>query len=403
MLNVKRIRKDFPILQKKIKGRPIVYFDNACMSLRPRQVIDAVECYYKNYPACVGRSSHTLGRWVTERYQEARKIISKFIGAKEKEIIFTRNTTEGINLVANSLGLKKGDVVLTSDREHNSNLLPWQLLAKRVGIKHRIVSSNEDMTFDIHRFENCMSKKVKLVSMVYTSNLDGYTLPVKEIIDIAHDYGSLVLLDGAQAVPHKKINVKKLDVDFLAFSGHKMLGPSGTGVLYGKYHLLEELEPFIVGGDTVRSSTYDSCEFLEPPERFEGGLQNYAGMIGLAEACKYLERVGLDKIEKHEKMLNEIITEGIAGIKGLSIIGPPSPELRSGIVSFTVDGMNPHDIALLLDELANVMIRSGQHCVHSWFNAHKIEGSARASLYLYNTKEEAKIFINTLKKIISLR
>jgi cysteine desulfurase/selenocysteine lyase len=239
--------------------------------------------------------------------------------------------------------------------------------------------------------------------MVHTSNLDGYTSPVEEIIKIAHDNGSLVLLDGAQSVPHKEISVKKLDVDFLAFSGHKMLGPSGTGVLYGKYHLLEELDSFIVGGDTVENSTYTEHKLLKPPEKFEGGLQNYAGSIGLAEAARYLEKVGRKDIEKHEVELNEIITKEMLELDGITILGPQSAESRGGIISFTVDSMGYHDVALMLNEMANVMIRSGQHCVHSWFNAHNIKGSARVSLYLYNTKEEALTFIENLKNIVKLK
>jgi len=402
-MNVEKIRKDFPILEKKFKGKPIIYFDNACMSLRPHQVIEKMNEYYEEYSACAGRSVHKFGTRVTEEYEKARDMIAKHIGAKKpQEIVFTRNTTEGLNLVAKSLNLNKNDVVITSDREHNSNLIPWQML-KNKGVVHKIVYSNADMTFNLENLKKMLNKQVKLVSIVHTSNLDGYTLPVKEIIKLAHDNGSLVMLDAAQSMPHKKIDVRKLDVDFLAFSGHKMLGPSGTGVLYGKYDLLEEMNVFLVGGDTIQNTTYDSHEFLKPPEKFEAGLQNYAGMIGLAEATRYLDKIGKDNIEKHEIELNKIITNGIADIKGLKIIGPEQPELRSGIISFNIEGINHHDIAIMLDDIANIMIRSGQHCVHSWFNAHKIEGSARASLYLYNTKEEAEMFIHNLKEIAKLK
>jgi cysteine desulfurase/selenocysteine lyase len=258
------------------------------------------------------------------------------------------------------------------------------------------------MTFDLKEFEK-MIKGVKLVSMVHSSNLDGYTTPAEEIIKIAHENDALVMLDGAQSAPHKLVDVKKLDVDFFAFSGHKMLGPSGTGVLYGKYDLLKELNPFIVGGDTVQSSTYDSCVFLNPPEKFEAGLQNYAGSIGLAAAAKYLMDVGKENIQKHEKELNKFITEELNKIDGISIIGPESSDLRGGIISFNIEGLKYHDIALMLNERANIMVRSGQHCVHSWFNAHKISGSVRASLYLYNTMEEAHAFIDNIKEIIKLR
>jgi cysteine desulfurase/selenocysteine lyase len=258
------------------------------------------------------------------------------------------------------------------------------------------------MTFDIDSFEEIV-KGAKIVSFVHCSNLDGYTTPAEEIIKIAHDNDALVILDGAQSAPHKPVNVKKLDVDFFAFSGHKMLGPSGVGSLYGKQHLLEELNPFMVGGDTVQKSTYDSCVFLKPPEKFEAGLQNYAGMVGFAAAAEYLDKIGKENIQKHEIELNKIVTQALENIEGSIIIGPPSPELRGGIISFNIEGIKYHDIAMMLDERANIMIRSGQHCAHSWYNAHGIEGSARVSLYIYNTKEEAKVFIDNLKEISKLR
>lgn len=400
-LNVNKIREDFPILKEKIKGKRIVYFDNACMTLKPKQVVEAMNEYYFKYPACAGRSAHKLGTIVTEKYENARKTVQRFIDAKKtEEIIFTRNTTEGLNLVMNSLGLKKGDVVLTTDKEHNSNLLPIQRLAKTLGIKHEIVYSNEDNTFNLENFKRQMSKKVKLVSMVHTSNVDGVTIPAKEIIKIAHDYGALVLLDGAQSVPHKEVNVKKLDVDFLAWSGHKMCGPTGTGALYGRFHLLEKLSPFLLGGDTVIDTTYTSYTPEKIPARFEAGLQNYAGAMGFGAACNYVRKIGRDNIEKHEHKLNKFATDKLTEFKEVKIIGPKDPRLRSGIISFIVEGVSVHDVSLMLDETANVMIRSGAHCVHSWFNAHKLAGSDRASLYLYNTEEEIEIFVNALRKVI---
>ncbi len=403
-MDVEKIRDDFPILKKKFNGRPIIYLDNACTTLKPRQVISSIVEYYEELGACAGRSVHKLGKRTTERYEKSRDTIAKFIGAKKSgEVVFTKNATEGLNLVMNSIGLKKGDVILTTDKEHNSTLLPIQLLSERIGIKHEIIFSKEDNTFDLEKFEVMMNKKVKLVSMVHTSNLDGYTIPAEKIIKIAHDFNALVMLDGAQSVPHKEINAKKLDADFLVFSGHKMLGPTGIGTLYGKYHILEELNPFLVGGDTVTNTTYDSHSLMKPPEKFEAGIQNYAGVIGLASAAEYLQKIGRKNIEKHEMGLNKAISSDISSMDGIRIIGPKNPELRGGIISFTVQGIGHHDVAIMLDELANVMVRSGQHCVHSWFNGHKIEGSVRVSLYLYNTKEETEIFIETLKQIMKLR
>ncbi|MBD3156185.1 MAG: aminotransferase class V-fold PLP-dependent enzyme, partial [Candidatus Aenigmarchaeota archaeon] len=321
--------------------------------------------------------------------------IAKFMGTDNpKEIIFTKNTTEGINLVANSINLKKDDIILTTDREHNSNLVPWQILSKTKGVIHKSVPSKDDYTFNLDKFQK-MVKGVKLVSMVHTSNIDGYTLPVKEIIKISHEEGSLVMLDSAQSVPHKKVNVKELDVDFLALSGHKMLGPSGMGILYGKYHLLEELKPFLVGGDTVKNTTYTTQNFLEPPEKFEAGLQNYAGIIGLGEAASYLMGVGRKSIEKHTSILTIKATKGISEIKNSKFIGVKDPKISPGIVSFSLEDLHPHDISMILDS-ENIMVRSGAHCVHSWFNKHKIQGSVRASFYLYNTKQEVERFIEVL-------
>jgi cysteine desulfurase/selenocysteine lyase len=400
---IERIRSDFPILKKGVGGKPIVYFDNACMSLRPRQVVQAMNEYYEEYPACAGRSIHKLGKKVTDKVVEARRTVAKFLGAKRAdEIIFTRNTTESINLVANSLKLNKGDAVVTSDREHNSNLLPWQLLSRRSGVEHKIAYSTDNMEFDLEKFDEMMNEKVKLVSVVHTSNLDGYTLPAGEIAKIAHEHNALVMLDGAQSAPHRPVDVRKLNADFFALSGHKMLGPSGIGVLYGKYELFEKMEPFMIGGDTVQNSTYESYTLLKPPEKFEAGLQNYAGSIGLAEAARYIEKVGKEKIEKHEHDLNKFISERLMQMEGASIIGPKQVEQRGGIISFNIEGLNFHDIAIMLDE-KNIMVRSGQHCVHSWFNAHKIPGCVRASLYLYNTQEEAEKFLDAMTEIARLR
>jgi cysteine desulfurase/selenocysteine lyase len=401
-MNVEKIRKDFPVLEKKINGKPIIYFDNACMSLRPKQVIEASDEYYFEYPGCAGRSAHEFGTKVTEKYAEARQEVAKFVGARKEEIVFTRNTTEGLNLVFNCLNLKKDDVIITTDKEHNSVLVPIQMLKGKKRIKHQIIFSKNNL-FDLQKFQDSMSKQVKLIAMAHSSNLDGTTIPEKEIIKISHDFGALVLLDAAQSIPHKEVKAKDIDVDFLAFSGHKMMGPSGTGVLFGKYDLLDEINTYNVGGDTVEFTTYDSHKFLKPPEKFEAGLQNYAGAIGLAEAARYIDKIGRKNIEKHEEELNKIITEGIRNIKGLRILGPENPELRGGVVPFVVERMNVHDVALMLNNIKNIMIRSGQHCVHSWFKANNLQGSDRVSLYLYNTSEEAEMFVRTLKEITKLR
>lgn len=399
-INYIDLKKDFSLLSNS----NLHYLDNACQTLRPRQVIEAMTKYYEEYPACGGRSMHRLAARVTKQCEEARQIIADFVGAKRKEeIVFTRNTTEGINLVANSLNLKPGEVVLTTDKEHNSNLIPWQMLVKKLGIIHVIVPSKLDNTFDLEAYIQLLEKhQVKLVSMAMTSNLDGVSIPADQVVKLAHQHKALVLFDGAQAVPHHSVNVSKLDVDFLVFSGHKMLGPSGIGVLYGKFHLLEELSPFLVGGDTVSSSTYTTQEFLPPPEKFEAGLQDYAGIIGLGEAVNYLNRVGLSAIEAQELELNAYLTEVISSIDGLKILGPEDPKARSGIVSFYIPGKDHHQIALMLDESAGFLVRSGQHCVHSWFAESQIPGTVRASFYFYNTVDEVKAFVQSLEKVVSI-
>jgi cysteine desulfurase / selenocysteine lyase len=400
-MDLEKVRQDFPMLEEKKRRRPVAYLDNACQTLRPRAVLEAMNRYYLENSACGGRSMHRLAAEVSRDCEAARAAVASFLNASRKEeIVFTRNTTEGINLVANSLELRDKDVVLISDKEHNSNLLPWQLLAKRRGIILRIIPSREDNTFDLEALDNLLDEKVKLVSLGFSSNLDGVTIPAAEIIRKAHLNGSLVLLDAAQTAPHRKIDLKELDVDFLALSGHKLLAPSGTGVLFGKYHLLQELPPFMVGGGTVVSSTFDGCEFLPPPEKFEAGLPDYAGIIGLGAAVKYLAGIGFEAIQRQDLLLNRFITEAIKEIPRLRLIGPADPAQRGGIVSLSLDGIDPHRVALMLDQMADVMVRSGQHCVHSWFNSHRLPGSLRASVYFYNTLAEAEAFVRSLQKIL---
>lgn len=383
-MNTDKIRKDFPILEKT------TYLDSACMSLKPIQVINKINEYYREYSGCAGRSAHKLSKKVDEEVYKTRKSIQKFIGAKsEKEIIFTRNTTESINLIARSLDIKK---VLISDREHNSNLLPWLLLHKN---KLKILRSKNNYEFDLERFKKEV-KGISLVSLVFTSNIDGYTMPVKEIIKVAHDNKALVLLDGAQAVPHKVVNVKKLDVDILAFSGHKMLGPTGTGILYAKEDILNKLKPFIIGGHTVTNSTYKSYEIESIPQRFEAGLQNYSGIIGLQGAVKYLSNIGLKNIEEHESSLKIYLVDELKNMDKVEFVGNMN---NSGVLGFNVKGMNCHDVAIILDQFG-IALRSGAHCCHSWFNAHNLDGSVRGSLYLYNNLEDCRKFVEGLKKIV---
>ncbi|VVB73524.1 Cysteine desulfurase [uncultured archaeon] len=394
-IDSRKVRMDFPVLGKSISGKPIVYFDNACQSLRPKQVVDKIDQYYLEFPACGGRSGHSLGRRVDEEVKKSRKTLAKFFNARENEIIFTKNTTESINLIAYGMRWKAGDSVLISDKEHNSNLIPWQQL------KEKGVRLLRFRFGDIDDFESKLDRSVRLVSFVHTSNLDGTIQPAEKMAKIAHDNKSPVLLDAAQSAPHKQLDMRKLGVDFMACSGHKMLGPSGTGLLYAKAGSMDDMRPFMTGGETVTDSTYDSATFEKIPNRYEAGLQHYAGIIGFGAAVEYLGKVGMKNVSEHEMKLNSLITEEIGSEVGL--LGPMDAKERSGIFSFNVRGMNYHEVAVLLDKTANVMIRSGMHCVHSWFHANNLDGSARASLYFYNTEEECGIFVDSIRRIAKLR
>lgn len=395
--NVEKIRKDFPILDQKL-----IYFDNACMSLRPKQVVEKMNDYYFKYGVCGGRSGHRLSKDTELEVDKARREVQKFIGAgSSEEIIFCRNATEGINLVANGIDWKEGDEVIVTDKEHNSNLIPW-LRLKEKGVVVRVCKSREDNTFDLNAFESCFSKRTRLVSVVHVSNLDGVENPVYEIVKVAHSHGVKVLVDGAQSASHKEVNVKKMGADFFVFSGHKMLGPTGTGVLYGKKDLLNRLSQFIVGGQTVLDSTYKDYEEEILPKKFEAGLQDYAGIVGFGEACRYLRKVGLKNIERHELKLNELCTSLLEDEDKIEIIGPKDSKKRGGVFSFIVKGMGAHDVAKMLDSSKGIALRSGAFCVHSWFNACKIEGAVRASFYVYNTEEEVRMFAKELKKVLEI-
>jgi len=375
-----KIRQDFPFF----KHNPgVTYFDNACMTLKPQTVIDALQDYY-NHSACAGRSHHQLAENINEKILNARTTIRKFINAHHnEEILFTRNTTEGINLLAQSMQFQPGDEVIITDKEHNSNLVPWIRLQKKKKITLKILPSNKDNTFNFAAYEQLLTEKTKLVALHHRSNLDGVTLPAKKIIQKAHDNNTLVMLDGAQATPSMEINLKELDADFYAFSGHKLCGPTGTGILYGKKEQLEQLEPYNLGGETVTNTTYDHYELKPLPERFEAGLQDYAGILGLAAAINYLKKIGMDTISNHEEKLNKIMTEELKEV--ITILGPEDHKQRSNILSFTIQNLDIHNIARILSTGEKIMTRSGAHCVHAWFNNHQLPGSIRASIYFYNT------------------
>ncbi len=392
MLDTDKIREDFPLVDEYI------YFDNACLTLKPYSVIQAVDEYYHEFPVCAGRSSHSLSNKLTRRVTSARESLRSLINAEDRsEIVFTKNATESINMVARGLNFQKGDVVISTDKEHNSNLAPWLMLKKKRDIEYRQVASEDDGTFSLENLEEMMSKDVKLVSMVHTSNLDGVSIPAEEIGKIARDYDAYFMLDAAQSVPHRPIDVKGLGVDFMAFSVHKMLGPTGVGVLYGRKELMDELEPLVVGGGSVKNTYYDELELHSSPARFEGGLQNYAGICGVKAAVDYLLDIGLEEIEDHEVHLNRIATEALEDL--VDILGPREPELRTGIFNFNIEQLGCHEMALLLEE-KGVLTRGGMQCVHSWYNAKNIEGGTRVSFYLYNTPEEVETMVGVITDLL---
>jgi cysteine desulfurase/selenocysteine lyase len=431
------VRRDFPALRTLRNGKPPIYFDNACTTLVPKQVIDAITEYYTEYPGCAGgRSRHWFAEEVTSRIEGnggtkgSRQIIQEFIGAEsKKEIIFTLNASHAINTVALGYKFRPGDTVLLTDKEHNSNLVPWLRLHERGDVDVDYVGSKSDDSFDLESLEHKLeSGRVRLVSMAYTSNLTGYTIPAKRIIKTAHDHGAKVLLDAAQTVPHMAVNVKDLDVDFLAFSIHKMCGPRGVGVLFGKEELLGQklhgkdtggIEPVILGGGTVSDATYESFGLLDPPERFETGIQNYSGQIAAGRAVEYLQKIGMDRIYSHVAKLNGFLTDQLIdryGNKGwLRILGPSDANKRGGILTFELRRPNAVGIVEELDEKNNLMIRDGAFCAHSYVNLLFGQGWSgprmpseqrmlyRVSPYFYNTLEECQIFLDTLHAIFGER
>lgn len=393
-----KLREDFPLYSSEDKD--IVYLDNACQTLRPRQVMEAMNEYYNEFPACGGRSVHRLATKVTMKVEEARERVAEFIGCSDPScIVFTKNCTEALNLVAKGYPFRRGDAVLTTDMEHNSNHVPWLQQRDSIGLEVRTVPTPPSGLFDLERCKEEIQKNVTMVAMVHTNNVTGVSIPAKEIVKEAHDRKALVMLDGAQSAAHRPIDVEDLDVDFFAFSAHKMLGPSGVGVLYGKGALLERLRPLIGGGGSVGLTDYEKVTFLPPPEKFEAGLMNYSGVIGTGAAVKYLSELGMEAVCEHESELNKTATEGLQDLASVSILAPQDARHRDGILSFNIRGMTSHDVAMIADEVAKVEIRSGMHCVHPFFLSRGIDGCARASFYIYNTKEDCRKFVDTIRFI----
>lgn len=395
-MDVQSIRNDFPT----IRNSNSIYMDSACQSLKPDCVIESVMRYYNEFPACGGRSVHSMATSVSIGIDESREKLAEFFNYDDPLCFaFTKNCTEGMNIVAHGFGLRRGDAVLTTDVEHNSNHVQWIQMAEDVGIKRRYCKTSKEGVFDIEEFKKSISKDVKLISLGHVSNVTGCSVPLKEVVEIAHDHGIPVLADGAQAAPHKKVDLKDLDVDFYCASLHKMLAPTGVGMMFGKMDLLKKLKPMMGGGGIVGLTTYDSIKVSPPPEKFEAGLSNYSGIIGVKYALEYLQKVGMDEIGKHETMLQTRIQAAVEDIKGLSIVGPDDPALRGGVFSFNIAGLNSHDIAMMLDNMGGVMIRSGMHCAHPFFVSRGIDGCARASVYLYNDESDVDRFTQLLIKI----
>ncbi len=399
-LDVERIRADFPALHQDVHGHPLVYLDNAATTQKPQAVIDAVRSFYERDCSNVHRGVHALSQRATVAFESSRTAIKTFLGARDsREIVFTRSTTEAINLVAHSFvgpRLKPGDEVLITEMEHHSNIVPWQLLCDEKGASLRVVPMTDDAELILEEFEKMISERTRIVSVVHVSNALGTVNPVEEIIRLAHDKGVPVMIDGAQAVPHMKVDVGALDCDFYAFSSHKAYGPTGIGALFGKREKLLEMKPYQGGGDMILSVTFDRTTFNEPPHRFEAGTPNIEGAIGLAKALEYIDRVGIDAIQAHEKSLLGLASEAILEVPGVRLIG--DPQHRAGAVSFVMEGIHPHDIGTILDQ-EGVAVRAGHHCAQPVMQHFNLSATVRASFGLYNRVDEIDALVKGLHSV----
>lgn len=395
-MNIQEIRKLFPILNEEVNGKPLVYLDNAATSQKPIQVIETLNRYYREQNSNVHRGVHTLGTRATDAYEGARDKVRKFINASSmEEIIFTRGTTASLNLVASSYGranLTEGDEIVITYMEHHSNIIPWQQVAKITGATLKYIPLQEDGSLHLKDVENTITENTKIVSIMQVSNVLGAINPIKEIAKIAHKNGAIMVVDGAQSTPHMKIDVQDLDCDFYAFSGHKMCGPTGIGVLYGKKHLLENMEPVEFGGEMIDFVGLYEATWKELPWKFEGGTPIIAGAVGLGAAIDFLESIGLDEIEKHEHQLAQYALERLSTVEGVTIYGPRN---RAGLVTFNIDDVHPHDVATVLDA-EGVAVRAGHHCAQPLMKWLNVSATARASFYLYNTEEEVDKFVKAL-------
>jgi cysteine desulfurase/selenocysteine lyase len=403
MKTIAEIRNDFPILNAKVRGKELVYLDNGATAQKPAMVIDAINTYYKDYNSNIHRGVHHLSQVATTAYEEAREKLRGFINApKLEEVIFTEGTTESINIVASCFGrnfLNKGDEVIISAMEHHSNIVPWQMICDEREAVLKVIPINNKGELLMDEYKKLLSDKTKLVAVIHISNTLGTINPVKEIIDLAHQNGALVLLDGAQAVPHIKVDVQDLGCDFYAFSGHKMFGPTGVGILYGKSEYLNDMPPYQGGGDMIKEVTFEKTTYNCLPHKFEAGTPNIVGGIGLGVAVDYMQEVGVDLIHNREEELLAYATEKLIKLEGVRIIG--EAEHKAGVLSFVIEGAHPFDVGTLLDQLG-VAVRTGHHCTQPLMDIFKIPGTIRASFAFYNTKEEVDKLISGLERALSM-
>ena len=400
---IEQIRAEFPILAEKIYNKPLIYFDNGATTQKPRCVVEKIDQGYYHLNANIHRGVHYLSQKATEAHEAARQSVAEFLGSgKREEIIFTRGTTEAINLVAFSFGeafCKPGDEVIVSVMEHHSNIVPWQMLCERKGMKLRVVPMNEKGELDIEAYASLLTERTKIVSVTHVSNVLGTINPVKEIIRLAHEKAIPVLLDGAQAVPHIKVNVADLDADFYVFSGHKIYGPTGIGVLYGKEKWLNAIPPYQGGGEMIATVSFEKTTYNELPFKFEAGTPDYIGSTALAEALRYLQEIGIDKIAAYEHELTAYATLRLGEIENMRIIGTAAE--KSAVISFLVGEIHPYDIGMLLDKLG-IAVRTGHHCAQPLIDSLGIPGTVRASFAFYNTKQEIDSFVDALKRVVAM-
>ncbi len=398
MSNLGDFRKDFD----QLNSGDYVYFDNAATSQRPRQVLEAVSNFYKTANANPLRGLYDWSMAATDAYENSRAVVADFIGAsRAEEIIFTRNTTESLNLLAYSYGLEnvhEGDEIVISVMEHHSNMLPWQMVAKKNNAKLVFMEPLEDGTITEQEYKSKITDKTKIVAIGHVSNVMGVTNPVKEIAEYAHSKGAIVVVDGAQSAPHMKVDVKDLGADFFALSGHKMLAPMGIGALYGRYELLEQMQPFLRGGEMIEYVTREDATYAEIPHKFEAGTVNAGDAVGLAEAIKYIQNVGFDAIEAQEQKLTTMLMEGLAKLPYIKVYGSKDPKKHCGIVTFTMDGVHPHDMASILND-DHICVRAGHHCAQPLMQFIGAGSTARASVYFYNTESEVERFLDKLSKV----